>query len=323
MRAAQLVAPRQWQLLETDKPAPGPQQMLVRMERVAICGSDQPPFSGVHDSYPLPMGRTGHEGLGIVEDCPSGQYRPGQRVLLWGFDRGLFQEYVLINDLDGCIPLPAEGDPSVLLMSQLLGTVIHAFYKLGNVINQDVVVMGQGPVGQLFVATLRNLGARRIIAVDPLPGRLEVSKVMGATHTVNPSETDLEAAIIDITEGKLADILVEAVGLNETFNLCPPLIRRNGTLVYFGVPDKENQEGLMQLRFLDMFRKELRIITTVGPNPQMDYTIAFDWIIQGRLDVSPILTHLLPFDKIQQGFEMAFERPGESASLKIVLDFDQ
>ena len=323
MRAAQLIAPRQWNLLETDKPAPGPRQMLVRMERVAICGSDQPPFSGVHDSYPLPIGRSGHEGLGIVEDCPSGHFPVGQRVLLWGFDRGLFQEYVLVNDLKGCLPLPAGGDPSVLLMSQLLGTVIHVFYKLGNVINQDVVVMGQGPVGQLFNATLRNLGARRIIAVDPLAKRLAVSKAMGATHTVDPTATDLEAAIVDITQGELADILVEAVGHNDTFNLCPPLIRRNGTLIYFGVPNKENQEGLMNLRFLDMFRKELRIVTTVGPNPHMDYTIAFDWIAQGRLDVRPILTHLLPFEKIQQGFEMAFERPGEAGSLKIVLDFAQ
>ncbi|MBT7549931.1 MAG: alcohol dehydrogenase catalytic domain-containing protein, partial [Gemmatimonadetes bacterium] len=103
MRAAQLTAPRQWELIETDKPEPVDGQILVRMERVAVCGSDQPPFCGVHKGYPQPIGTTGHEGLGIVEACPSGRYQEGERVLLWGFDRGLFQEYVLADDKGGCI----------------------------------------------------------------------------------------------------------------------------------------------------------------------------------------------------------------------------
>ena len=165
MRAAQLVAPRQWELIETAKPQPAADQMLVKMERVAVCGSDKPPFCGVHKHYPQPPGATGHEGLGVVEACPSGRYREGERVLLWGFDRGLFQEYVLAKDDGNCIRLPGDLPAEKVLMSQLLGTVIHSFYKLGNIINRDVVVLGQGPVGLLFNAVLRNLGARRIVAM--------------------------------------------------------------------------------------------------------------------------------------------------------------
>ncbi|MYA24492.1 MAG: alcohol dehydrogenase catalytic domain-containing protein, partial [Gemmatimonadetes bacterium] len=86
MRAAQLVAPRQWEIIETDKPQPVGDQMLVKMERVAVCGSDKPPFCGPHQRYPQPPGATGHEGMGVVEACPSGRYREGERVLLWGFD---------------------------------------------------------------------------------------------------------------------------------------------------------------------------------------------------------------------------------------------
>ena len=320
MKAAQLIAPRQWQMIEVDKPRPTEGNMLVRLERVAICGTDKPAFCGLNPSYPLAPGVTGHEGLGIVESCPSGSFQEGERVLLWGADRGLFHEYVLAPD-QGCVRLPADGEPETVLMSQLLGTIIHCFYKLGNVIDQKVVVVGQGAVGQLFNATLSNLGARQIIAVDPLAYRLEVARQMGATHTIDPAEGDVAEAVEAITGGEWADMVVEAVGLEDTFNLCGRLARRKGTIVFFGVPDKDNYEGILTLQFREMFVKELRLITSVGPEPQKDYTIARDWIVQGRLDVRPILTHVLPFARIQQGFEMAFDHPAEHRAIKVVLEF--
>ena len=320
MRAARLVAPRQWELAEVERPEANGEMMLVRLERVGICGTDKPAFCGVGTSYPMAMGQTGHEGLGIVEACPTSAFDVGDRALLWGFDRGLFQEYVLA-DPAACVKLPKDVDPEVALMSQLLGTVIHCFYKLGNVINRNALVMGQGPVGQLFNATLRNFGARTIIGVDPLPHRLDVSHGMGATHTIDPETCDLAEAVAEITGGEMVDLAVEAVGRESTFNLCGDLLRQDGTLVYFGVPNKENAEGRMTLSFMNMFKKELQIVTSVGPNPSLDYTLALDWITQGRLDVRPILTHLMPFEKIQEAFELAFEHPETDGAVKVVLAF--
>ena len=234
MRAAQLVAPRQWEIIETDKPEPVGDRMLVKMERVAVCGSDKPPFCGPHKRYPQPPGATGHEGMGVVEACPSGRYREGERVLLWGFDRGLFQEYVLAKDDGGCIRLPGDLPEEKVLMSQLLGTVIHSFYKLGNIIDRDVVVIGQGPVGLLFNAVLRNLGARRIMAIDPLPYRLEVGRQMGATQAICSASQDPVAAVAEITGGAMAGLAVEAVGVAETLGLVPDLCssQRGGDLLW-------------------------------------------------------------------------------------------
>ena len=322
MRAARLVAPRQWEILELEKPQPSADRMLVRLERSAVCGSDKPQYCGISPSYPLSPGTPGHEGLGIVESCPCGVYEEGERVLLWGADRGLFQEYVLAPT-QGCIRLPKDLDLEVVLMSQLLGTVVHCFYKLGNVINQKVVVIGQGSVGQLFNATLRNLGAKQIIGVDPLEYRLEVGRQMGATHAINPDAEDVAKAVAEITGGEMADMVVEAVGMESTFNLCSRLVRRNGTMVYFGIPNKENAEGVMALRFMEMFNKEVRLITTVGPNPLQDYAIALDWIVQGRLDVRPMITHVLPFEEIQRGFFMAFDEPEKHRAIKVVLTFGE
>jgi len=258
--------------------------------------------------------------MGVVEACPSGEYEVGERVLLWGSDRGLYQEYVLAP-LQGCIRLTREVEPEIVLMSQLLGTVIHCFYKLGNVINKKVVVIGQGSVGQLFNATLRNLGAKQIIGVDPLDYRLEIAEKMGATHLIDPEKEDVVERVAEITGGEMADMVVEAVGKEETFNLCARLAKRNGTAVFFGIPNKESAEGIVPLRLSELMGKEVRVIFTVGPNPLEDYTMAYDWIVQGRIDVRPIITHVIPFVEIQQGFAMAFDEPEKSKPIKIVLEF--
>jgi len=320
VRAAQLVAPRQWELIEVEKPEPRPGTMLVRMEKTGICGSDKTPFLGMHEDYPLPPGSTGHEGVGTVEECPSGKLNPGDRVILSHFHSGLFQDYVLADD-EGCVPLPAGFDADVGLMSQLLGTVIHCFFKLGNVINQEAVVLGQGPVGQLFVAVLNNLGVHQVIGVDPLPHRLEMARRMGAAHVINPAEQEVEEAVRELTGGRMADLAVEAIGEQETFDTCTSILRRQGTMIYFGVPDKFNVEGVMQVRFRDLFVKEIKLVTSLGPNPEQDYAAALSWITSGRLDPRPLITHSLPFEQIQEGFEIAYDRPAETGSVKVVLQF--
>lgn len=319
MKSARLVAPRRWELLDEPIPKASAGNMLVQLERTAICGTDKPAWIGLGGRYPMDPGRSGHEGMGRVVECPSGRYAEGERVLLYGFDRGLFQQYTLAQDDGGCIRMPDEGDPDVLLMSQLFGTVLHAFYKLGNIIGQDVVVIGQGSVGQLFNAALRNLGARHIIGVDPLAHRRALAGKMGATHTLAPGP-DLAQRVLAITGDKPA-MVVEAVGLTSTFHTASSLVRRGGTILYFGVPNKEEGGGVMSLNFLQMFSNEARIVTTVGPNPDADYAAALQWITEGRIDVRPMISHVLPHEQIQQAFEMAFETPAEHESLKVVLHF--
>ena len=320
MKVAQLVSPRKWEVIEREQPLVEKGDMLIRIERSAICGTDKSSFIGTASAYPLAPGVPGHEAIGTVEDCPSGSYQPGELVLIWGYGAGLFQELVVVPD-EGHLRLPKEIDREVVLMSQLLGTVVHCLYKLGNVIDKRVVILGQGPVGQLFNAAFRNLGASQIIGVDLLDYRLEVGRQMGATHTVNPAASEVIDAVEQITHGSMADIVVEAVGTEETFNQTISLVRRDGTIVFFGIPDKKNKAGLVQLGFRDIFGKEPRFVTSAGPDPQRDYAVALQWIAEGRIDVRPILTHVLPIDDIQAGFEMAFDKPQDEKSIKIVLRF--
>ena len=143
MKAARLRDVCAWEIVDIDEPVPRAGQMLVRLEQVAVCGSDVPDYLGVHPGFPKPTGGTGHEGIGRVVSCPSGTYVEGERVLLWGFDRdhGLFQEAALTVD-EGLLRLPGDALPERVLMSQLLGTVIRPFRKIGNVIHQRAAIIG-------------------------------------------------------------------------------------------------------------------------------------------------------------------------------------
>ena len=201
-------------------------------------------------------------------------------------------------------------------MSQPLGTVVWACRKLGNLINLDTVVIGQGPMGLLITFMLSNLGAKTVIATDLFDFRLNVSKQMRATHTVNAATEDLVEKVKDITDGRMADLVVEVVGhQTETINTCIKLLKRKGTLLAFGVPDDE----VYDFHFAEFFRKNIQFIGSVGPDVQNDFTLAMDMIAQGRIDVSPIITHHLPFTEAQKGFEMALHKKNEA--IKIVLDY--
>jgi threonine dehydrogenase-like Zn-dependent dehydrogenase len=324
LKAARLRGVRDWEVVDIEEPVPGPGQMLIRLEQVAVCGSDVPEYLGVHPGFPKPTGGTGHEGIGRVVSCPSGNYAEGERVLLWGFDRdhGLFQDLVLTCD-EGLLRLPGDATPERVLMAQLLGTVIRPFRKIGNVINQRVVVIGLGPTGQLFTAVLRNLGARDIIGIDPLVWRREMATKMGATAVLDPEATDVTDAVEKITGGAMADIVVEAVGDGDTYSTAVDLCRRGGAVVGFGVPDKEVADGVVSLPLLKMQRKEINLVMTVnaGANPYDDYAAALDWIEQGRIDVMPLITHILPSAQIQRAFELFADRPPAERPIKVVLQY--
>ena len=183
-------------------------------------------------------------------------------------------------------------------MSQPLGTVVWACRKLPNLLNLDTVVIGQGPMGLLFTHILSNLGAKTVITTDLVDFRLSVSKKMHATHTINAAEEDPVAVVAEITEGRMADLVIEVVGhQTETINECLSLLKRDGTLLAFGVPDDQ----VYDFHFADFFRKNIRFIGSVGPDAPNDFPLAMDMIAQGRLDVSPIITHHLPLQRHNSG----------------------
>ena len=319
MKAAQIVAPRKFEIVEIEKPdisqAP-PGSILVKVDRTAICGSDMPEFLYEAPNYPLEPGVSVHECVGVVAETKSDQYKEGDEVLSLPDGRRGLAEYFTSN-ADRTFPLPKFDRKEIILMSQPLGTVIWAFRKLGNLIDLDTVVMGQGPMGLLITHLLSNCGAKTIVAIDKLDYRLEAAKKMHATHTLNVAAEDPTAAVGEITNGRMADLVFEVVGhQTETVNLCLDLVKRDGTILTFGVPD----DDIYPFQFRKMFGKNIKLIGSVGPNVQRDFPLAIDMIAQGRINVEPMISHIIPLTEVQQGFDMAYHKTDNA--IKIVFNHD-
>ena len=321
MKAAQIVAPRQIEMVDVDKPdiSSDPEgAVLIKNQMNAICGTDMPSFVMEHpaDAYPLSPGMTIHECIGVVAASKSKRFKEGDAVLALPGRPGGLAEYFVANEAV-TVPLVDFERKDCILMSQPLGTVIWACSKLGNLLNQDVVVMGQGPMGLLFTHLVSNLGAKTVIATDLVDFRLAAAKQMQATHTINAAETDTVTAVEQITDGRMADLVFEVIGhQTETINQCMDLVKRDGTILAFGVPD----EPTYPFGFGDLFRKNIRLIGSVGPDAQNNFPLAMDMIAQGRIDVSPMITHRLPFTDVQRGFELSLYKKDEA--IKIVLEYD-
>jgi L-iditol 2-dehydrogenase len=317
MRAARIVSPKKIEVAEQGVPEIKDGMALVRLLRAVICGSDLPYFSAAYaaSSYPFPFGYPGHECLGVVEksECPG--FNKDDLVMYYPPSLDGFKEY------HAAVPsrlqkLPSDQDLNILVMTQILGAVAHCAFRIDKPYNKHVVVMGQGPVGLLFTALMKSFGARTVIAVDPLPYRLEKARAMGAEVTVNPGEMSVEERVAKATGGAMADIVIEAFGQNvRVINQCFDLARHNGQVAFFGICLEESPG----LNFNVFFRKELRMIASVGPDLSIDYPFALDMILSGKIDVSPLITHVIPFEEIQKGFEKAVNR--EECVIKVVLKF--
>ncbi len=316
MLAGQITGPRRLEMIELPLPVAGEGQILVKLEAGGICGSDLPFFlldtshpSVAERPIPLPPLLSLHELVGRVAQSRSRRLKEGERVLALPYEshHGLAEYFLSGPDLAVRIP---DGPAERLVLAQPLGTVIHACLKLPNVLGQTAVVLGQGPIGLLFTALLSRMGVLRLIAVDLLPARLEASRKMGATQTICCDQTEL---LRTLTMEQGADLVVEAAGQTETLNLAMSLVRRNGTVLAFGLPCRP----YYNFAFSDFFKKEGRLFNSVGPDVQHDFPMAVEMIATGVIEIGPLLTHRFPLRQAQDGFTLFADR--REGAIKVIL----
>jgi threonine dehydrogenase-like Zn-dependent dehydrogenase len=342
MKAAQIVSPRKVTIVDIEEPEiknDEPDMLKVRIERACLCGSDSPWFAYDHrasantiptrwsnprdlsdDSavYPLKPGLAMHECLGTVVKSTSPRFKTGDLALAMPPGQAGLCEYV-------CFParqvvcLPRDVVPlEQILMTQPLGTVIWACKRLGCIIDLHTAVVGAGPMGLLISHMLSNLGAKTVISLDKLDYRLEVARKMRSTHTVNVDKEDPLKVVREITDGKMADVVFEAVGHQDLdYHSCLNLLHPLGSLVGFGMPDRVTYADFP---IWDLLTKNLTLIGSEGPDPIPNYALARDMIAQGRIDVSPIISHILPFQEIQKAYDLFVNR--EDRAIKVVINYD-
>lgn len=322
MIAGQFTSRRRIELVDLEEPQlpkNEPGMMIFQPEITCLCGSDLPFFDGDfegHDvPYPQPVGKSLHEMVGTVVATNGTRWQSGTRVLAVPKEQqGLWERYVLSEDR--AIALDDRLSDEIALLAQPFGTVIWALKKLPNMIDRDAVVLGLGPIGQMFVAGLRNMGARRIIGIDPIPERTALAQKMGATDVVNSTGGEAEDGVRNILNGELSDVVVEAVGHKaQAFNDAVLLTRHHGDILYFGVPPVP----LDGLHFKDAMLKNITIRTSLHPDFERTFPLAMQWLAEGRVDLSPLLTHRFPLAQIQDAFDVFRDR--REGAIKVLVEF--
>jgi L-iditol 2-dehydrogenase len=319
MLAAQVVSRGEINIISAKKPDALPGYALVRTMILSICGSDLHRLYYLpDDEYPLVPGTTGHEMIGVVEavDTPGSKVTVGDVVLALAPNDNAMAEYFLAATED-ILPIPEGSELERMLMAQQLGTVIHACKRLPDLTGKDAAVIGQGSAGLFLDFMLRRLGMKRVIALDLEEARIVAARKFGATNTVHVPSADPYQAIIDITDGQLVDLVVEAAGEPDAINLTPKLARIYGHLLFFGVPRLRT----FPFDFYTFFRKYCSTTSISGTAKEpgrVSVRSALNMIAAGEVDVAPMITHRFPFERVREAYELA--RTRRDGVIKIIVE---
>lgn len=177
-----------------------------------------------------------------------------------------------------------------------------------------VVVVGVGPVGLAAVATSRLYTPEKIIAVDLAPARLDAAKRLGADAVAVAGE-EAESLVADLTEGLGADVVIEAVGVPETFEMCTRVVRPGGHVANVGVHGKP-----AALHLEDLWIKNVTITTGLVDTHSTPTLLRM--MAAGRLPAASMVTHTFPLDGMEEAYDV-FARAADTGALKVVLGGQQ
>jgi L-iditol 2-dehydrogenase len=317
MKALQLVKPRQFQTVEIARPEIGSGQILVRLEKVVLCASDIPKFTGLWRGlqYPLPPGMPIHECVGDVVESHSLRFQVGDRVVAVPLgDQGLAEYYVADGFKAIGIPEPLAHSEASLLI-QPLSTVVYALDRLGDVAGRTAVVVGLGPIGLLTTWLLHKYGAR-VVGVEPIAWRCEAAQRLGAERTFELHSERLLSLIAHDDTWEAPDICVEAVGQQtRTINDCLYLVKRCGLVLALGVP----LEPIYPFDFTRFFRQNLQLIGSVTPPDETFMIRAADLIGRHEQELAFLITHRFGLDKTGEAYTLYESRAGDHP-LKVLID---
>jgi alcohol dehydrogenase len=315
-------------------------EAVIRITLTTICGTD---LHIVRGEYPVKPGLIiGHEPVGVIEELGPGVtgFEVGDRVLVgaitpcgqcraclsgqlsqcghgegyeaiggWRFGNtinGAQAEYLLVPHAQANLAkIPDElTDEQVVLLADIASTGFSGA-EYGNVrIGDAVVVFAQGPIGLCSTAGAKLMGASLIIGVDSDATRLDMSRRMGTDVALNYLEVDVIEEIKRLTGGG-ADVAIEALGTQETFENALRCLRPGGTLSSLGV-----YSGKLQVPY-DAFAAGLgdhRIVMTLCPGGKERMRRLMEVVKGRRVDLTPLLTHTFSLDEIEEGYRIFGER---------------
>ena len=335
MRAAVYHGPNDLRVESVPVPVIGPDEVLLRVLRANICGTDLRILHGGHRKYPAGVARIpGHEVVGevaAVGERVTG-YAPGQRLFVapnmgQGDSRetisgnnnldpnyeaigitldGAFAEYLRVPAAavrqGNLMPVRPEVDPAVAALIEPLACVWRGQNKVDVSAGDVVLVMGAGPIGVMHVMLARLRGATRIIVSEPAAGRREQALRLGADRVVDPTSEELAAVVREESNGRGADVIITAAPVKALQEQAIDLAAVGGRINFFGGLAKD--DAVIRLDSNAVHYKEL-IVTGTTACSTYDCLRAAEIVNSGRLDLSPLITAAFPLAEANAAFAAA------------------
>jgi L-iditol 2-dehydrogenase len=313
-------------------------EMLVKVLASGICGSDVMEWYRIKKA-PLVLG---HEIAGVIAAVGEGvmRYKPGDRVFVshhipcntchyclrgyhtacetlhtTNYDPGGFAEYIRIPRLNvdrGVFLLPGDVSYDAGVFVEPLACVVRGQRVAGLQPGQTVLILGSGISGMLHLLLARSLGAGRILATDISAFRLDMARQFGADGVFDARE-DIPARLLEINDGRLADLVIVCTGALSAFRQALQSVDRGGTILCFAT----TEPGVdLAVPLNEFWRNEIKLVPSYGNSP-LDATVAIELIRSGRVPVERMITHRLPLEQAGMGFRLVAEG---GDSMKVVIE---
>ena len=338
MRQARLAEPEKVVLEDVEMPDFNDNQVLIKVKRIGICGSDIHAYYGQHPYISCPIIQ-GHEFSGEIAEvgdkvenlsagdrvtvmpqlvcgkcypCTHGNYHICNDLKVIGCQAdGAAREFIPV-DQELIVKLPQIMSYDYGAMVEPVAVGVHAVRRLESVAAGNLLVLGAGPIGNLTAQSAKGLGARSVLITDISDSRLEIAKSCGIDHSLNVAFENLEDKVAEYFGPDGADAILECVGAEDTITVAIHLARKGTDIVIVGVfADKPSVDiGLVQ-------DKELRLIGTLMYRAE-DYRSAIELIQSEKITLDPLISKHFPFEDYPKAFE--FIKKNQDRTMKVLID---
>lgn len=329
-----------WMVKDAPIPEPGHNDLLIKIRKTAICGTDVHIYNWddwSRKTIPVPM-ITGHEYVGEVvgmgqevkgfavgdrvsgeghitcghcRNCRAGRTHLCRNTVGVGVNRqGCFAEYLVIRAFNA-FKIPDNISDELAAIFDPFGNAVHTALSF-DLVGEDVLISGAGPIGIMAAAVCKHVGARHVVITDINDYRLELARKMGVTRAVNVAQENLRDVMAELGMTEGFDVGLEMSGAPAAFRTLLEVMNHGGRIALLGIPPGEMSIDWNQVIFKGLF------IKGIYGREMFETWYKMAALIQSGLDLTPIITHRYHIDEFQQGFDEM--RSGRSG--KVVLSWD-
>ena len=336
-----MTAPGVIEFRETPRPIAAEGQVLVRIMRIGICGSDIHVYHGKHPftRYPVTQGHevsgrieavgSGVEGLSVGQKvtiepqvccghcypCTHGKYNLCEELKVMGFQTtGTASEYFAV-DAAKVTPLPETMSYDEGAMIEPLAVTVHAAKRFPELKGARVAILGCGPIGILLMQSCKALGAASVLVTDVSDYRLSVARSVGADYAVNTGETDMEQALRDAFGSDKADVIYDCAGSDITMGQAIRCARKGSTIVLVAVFSKLASVDLAVLN-----DHELDLNTSMMYRHE-DYVDAIRLVSEGKVQLRPLMSRHFAFREYLKAYQYIDEN--REMTMKVIIDVQE